>query len=116
MKRADGVAAEVHRPDAVARVEVRQPDSVAYNEASKRMCRKPLDATTRRHPKAALTSSGMTCPGSLIVHVDGTSRAAHSTKNLDDCRGRDERHDGSPLRCITWWGRCDYCGIQSATR
>jgi len=56
----------------------------------------------------------MTCPGSLIVHVDGTIAGCTLYEDLR-CRGREARHDGSPLRCIDWWGRCDYCGIQSAT-
>jgi hypothetical protein len=32
----------------------------------------------------------------------------------DRCRGRDERRDGSPIRCISWTlAGCGYCGVQN---
>ena len=56
----------------------------------------------------------VTCPGSLIVHADGTVAGCTEDDERGGCRGRgrDERHDGSPKRCIEWFlDGCDYCGV-----
>ena len=54
----------------------------------------------------------MTCPGSLIFHADGTVAGCTEDDEQIGCRGRDERHDGSPKRCIEWFADgCDYCGV-----
>jgi hypothetical protein len=42
----------------------------------------------------------VTCPGSLIFHADGTIARCTEDDEVDGCRGRDERDDGSPKRCI----------------
>jgi hypothetical protein len=41
----------------------------------------------------------MTCPGSLIVHADGTV-ASCSLDDEDGCRGRELRHEGDPTLCL----------------
>jgi len=52
------------------------------------------------------------CPGSLIVHADGTVACCTEDAEQLGCRGRDERHDGSPKRCIEWFADgCDCCGV-----
>jgi hypothetical protein len=52
-----------------------------------------------------------TCPGSLIVHRDNTVAACTEDDEADACRGRDVRHDGSPVQCLDWLDGCDYCGV-----
>jgi hypothetical protein len=53
-----------------------------------------------------------TCSGGRIAHTDGT--VAGCTNDDDgDCAGIDERHEGDPVVCWRWFGRCDRCGIQS---
>ena len=42
----------------------------------------------------------VTCPGSLIVHADGTIAGCTEDDERDRCRGRSERHDGGTERCI----------------
>ena len=55
-----------------------------------------------------------TCPGSLIVHADGTVAGCTEDDEPDGCRGRDERHDGGTVRCIKWYPEgCNYCGVHS---
>jgi hypothetical protein len=44
-----------------------------------------------------------TCPGSLIVHADGTVAVCSEDDERDGCRGRNERHDGGKVRCIKWF-------------
>jgi hypothetical protein len=56
----------------------------------------------------------VSCPGSLIVHDDGTVAGCTEDRERDGCRGRDELHDGSPVRCIKWFEcGCDYCGVHN---
>jgi hypothetical protein len=55
------------------------------------------------------------CAGSLIRHVDG-SIAACSNDETGDCAGLQLRHEGDPIVCWKWSGRCDKCGIQLADR
>jgi len=55
----------------------------------------------------------VTCPGSLIVHADGTVAGCTEDDEKVGCLGRDERHDGSPKRCIEWFDGCDYCGVHT---
>jgi hypothetical protein len=51
-------------------------------------------------------------PGSLIVQADGTIAGCTEDDEPDGCRGRDVRHDGSPVRCLDWsLAGCDYCGV-----
>jgi hypothetical protein len=38
----------------------------------------------------------------LTLHADGTMAGCTEDDERDGCRGRDERHDGSPKRCIEW--------------
>jgi hypothetical protein len=51
--------------------------------------------------------------GSLILHADGTIARCTEDDEADGCRGRDERHGGSPKRCLEWFGRGNYCGVQT---
>jgi hypothetical protein len=54
----------------------------------------------------------VTCPGSLIFHGDGTVAGCTDDDERNARRGRDERHDGSPRRCIEWFtDGCDHCGV-----
>jgi hypothetical protein len=54
------------------------------------------------------------CPGSLIFHADGSIAACTEDDEPDGCRGRDERHEGDPVRCYVWsLGGCNYCGVQA---
>jgi hypothetical protein len=55
----------------------------------------------------------VTCHGSLIFHADGTIAGCTEDDERDGCRGRDERHDDPPKRCIDWEDGCNYCGVQS---
>jgi hypothetical protein len=52
-----------------------------------------------------------TCPGSLIVHRDGTTAGCTNDDDQDGCHGRDLRHQGDPNSCLDWWGGCNYCGV-----
>jgi hypothetical protein len=52
-----------------------------------------------------------TCPGSLIVHRDGTTAGCTSDDDQDGCRGRELRHEGDPTSCIDRLGGCNYCGV-----
>ncbi|HEY5171586.1 MAG TPA: hypothetical protein VIK54_07650 [Acidimicrobiia bacterium] len=52
-----------------------------------------------------------TCPGSLIVHRDGTTAGCSNDEDQDGCRGRDLRHEGDPTACVDWFGGCNYCGV-----
>ena len=47
------------------------------------------------------------CPGSLIVHRDGTVAGCTNDDDEDGCRGRDPRHEGDPTVCVDWWGGCN---------
>ena len=54
-----------------------------------------------------------TCPGSLIVHAYGTVAGCTEDDERDGRRGRDERHEGAPMRCwVLSLGGCDVCGVQ----
>ena len=54
-----------------------------------------------------------TCPGSLIVHADGTVAGCTEDDERDGCAGRELRHEGASVRCWVWsLGGCDYCGVQ----
>ena len=39
-----------------------------------------------------------TCPGSFIVHADGTIAACSEDEEASGCRGREARHEGDPIR------------------
>jgi hypothetical protein len=53
-----------------------------------------------------------TCPGSLIVHADGTVAGCSEDEEPDGCRGRDFRHEGDPVLCYVWsLAGCDHCGL-----
>jgi hypothetical protein len=54
-----------------------------------------------------------TCPGSLIFHADGAVAGCTEDDGVDGRRGRDERHDGAPKRCIEWFGGCNRCGVHT---
>jgi hypothetical protein len=55
---------------------------------------------------------GARCPGSLIVRMDRGIAGCTEDDEPDGCRGRGERHDGSPIRCLYWTlAGCDYCGV-----
>jgi hypothetical protein len=55
-----------------------------------------------------------TCPGSLIMHMDGTVAGCTEDDEPDGCRGREAPHYGSSIRCVDWTlSGCDYCGIQT---
>jgi hypothetical protein len=53
-----------------------------------------------------------TCPGSLILHADGTVAACSEDEEPDSCRGHELRHEGDAIR---WWVwtlvGCNYCGV-----
>lgn len=55
----------------------------------------------------------MTCPGSLIVHIDGTA-AGCTLDDKDGCRGRKLRHEGDPVTCWGWRADdgCNVCGVR----
>jgi hypothetical protein len=54
-----------------------------------------------------------TCRGSLILHFDGTVLACTEDEEGDGCHSHEQRHEGSPIRCVDWTvAGCDYCGIQ----
>jgi hypothetical protein len=54
----------------------------------------------------------MTCPGSLIVHADGTIAGCTEDDEPGGCRGRDERHDTGPVCCIEAYAEgCNGCGV-----
>jgi hypothetical protein len=55
-----------------------------------------------------------TCPGSLILHADGTIAGCTEDDERDGCRGRDERHEGDWVCCWVWsLGGCNYWGVQT---
>jgi len=55
-----------------------------------------------------------TCPGTLIVHDDGTIAGCTEDDEPHGCAGRDEPHDDGAVRCIEWFeDGCDYCGVHS---
>jgi hypothetical protein len=73
-----------------------------------------------RHDDDLLTSSSYpidtvialaTCPGSVIVHRDGTVAGCTNDDDEVRCHGRDLRHEGDPAVCVGWWGGCNYCGV-----
>jgi hypothetical protein len=52
------------------------------------------------------------CPGSLILHIDGTVAGCTEDEEAWGCRGRDLRHEGDPVVCYVWTpSGCDYCGV-----
>jgi hypothetical protein len=53
----------------------------------------------------------MTCPGALILHLDGTIAACTMDDETEGCSGRDARHQGDQRSCIDEWRRCDRCGV-----
>jgi len=55
-----------------------------------------------------------TCPGSLIVHADGTVAGCTLDDEPEGCAGREERHDGGTVRCQVWsLNGFNYCRVQS---
>ena len=50
------------------------------------------------HPPAPVVWVA-TCPGSLIVHTDGTVAGCTNDELEDGCNGADTRHQGDPLTC-----------------
>jgi hypothetical protein len=51
------------------------------------------------------------CPGSLIVHYDGTIDGCTEDDEAGGCRGRDARHEGDSIRRTIWnLSGCSYCG------
>jgi hypothetical protein len=55
-----------------------------------------------------------TCPGSLIVHGDGTVAGCTNDDDADACRGLELRHEGDPTACTDWWDGGNYCGVHGA--
>jgi hypothetical protein len=52
------------------------------------------------------------CPGSLVVHIDGTVAGCSEDDEVDGCRGMELRHAGDPVVCYVWsLAGCDYCGV-----
>jgi hypothetical protein len=43
-----------------------------------------------------------TCSGAVILHDDGTVAGCVEDDEPDGCRGRELRHEGSPMSCIFW--------------
>jgi hypothetical protein len=58
----------------------------------------------------------MTCPGSLIFHVDGTIAGCTEDDELDGCRGLDLGHESDPKRCFEWSGQVSAFGSGEADR
>jgi hypothetical protein len=53
-----------------------------------------------------------TCPGSLIVHTDGTVAACSNDELEGGCNGADARHQGDPRVCWRYWAEgCNHCRI-----
>jgi hypothetical protein len=52
-----------------------------------------------------------TCPGSLILHRDGTTAGRTNDDDADGCAGRELRDEGDPTSCLDWFGGCHYCGV-----
>jgi hypothetical protein len=52
-----------------------------------------------------------TCPGSLILHRDGTTAGCTNDDEADGCRGLERRHEGDPTACTEWFDGCNYCGM-----
>jgi hypothetical protein len=48
------------------------------------------------------------CAGSLIVHTDGTVVSCTNWEAYD-CAGLEVHHEGEPLQCLKYRGRCDRC-------
>ena len=59
-----------------------------------------------------------TCPGSRILHVDGTPAGCTADVERDRCAGRDRLHQGDPVTCFVWstHGGCEHCGVQAVTQ
>ncbi|MDP9334846.1 MAG: hypothetical protein M3Q30_16275 [Actinomycetota bacterium] len=58
-----------------------------------------------------------TCPGSLILHADGTVAGCSEDDEADGFRGRELRHEGDPVVCYVWSvAGCDYCGVTWSVR
>jgi hypothetical protein len=53
----------------------------------------------------------MNCPGSLILHIDGTRAGCSLDDDADGCHGLELRHEGDPTACVDWFGGCNYCGV-----
>jgi hypothetical protein len=51
------------------------------------------------------------CPGSLILHRDGTVAGCTNDDDADGCRGRELPHEGDPIACLDWFDGCNYCGV-----
>jgi hypothetical protein len=56
-----------------------------------------------------------TCSGGRIIHTDGTV-AGCTNDDTGDCAGLELPHEGDPVVCWRWFGRCDRCGIQAWMR
>jgi len=54
----------------------------------------------------------MTCPGALIVHIDGTVAGCTLDDQRDGCRGRDLQHEDDPIRCWMWSLGCSHCAAR----
>jgi hypothetical protein len=53
-----------------------------------------------------------TCPGALIVHADRSVAGCTEDDEPEGCGGRDERHEGDPIRCWLWsFAGCNYCCV-----
>jgi hypothetical protein len=53
------------------------------------------------------------CPGSLIVHANGTIAGCTEDDEPDGSRRRELRHEGDPVRCVVWAPTgCNYCGVR----
>jgi hypothetical protein len=53
----------------------------------------------------------MNCPGSLILHIDGTRAGCSLDDAEDGCRGLEERDEGDPIQCVDWFDGCNYCSV-----
>jgi len=74
------------------------------------------DRVERRMGRAPDATVGYvaSCPGSLIVHFDGTVAGCTLDDDEDVCRGRELRHEGSPIRCVDWsLDGCTKCGVHN---
>jgi hypothetical protein len=58
-----------------------------------------LQGLDRNPTRVAQSVAVAICPGSLILHIDGTVAGCTEDDETWACRGRDLRHEGDPVVC-----------------
>jgi hypothetical protein len=72
-------------------------------------------SSAERHPLGTVVLVA-TCPGSLILHRDGTVAGCRNDDDADGGRGRDLRQEGDPTARTDWFEGCSYCGVHWSAR